>query len=90
MMRKEPSRFSPDVQEHLDQLIEDHFRQAAENSDGDAWIAPVSASDKLHWATRTGLDLEQIDRRLNEISSQEPPPNRFAVAPRYRLRPGYR
>lgn len=74
----------------LSRLIEEHFEKAAEDEDQGHPVAPVSASDKLHWANKAGVNLQEVDQRLNAMCDPVIRPSRFSAVDRYRLRAGQR
>lgn len=70
----------------IDELIDEQFAKSNERDERGETIASVSVSDKLTWANRTNVELDEIEKRLAAVCEEVPLDDPHAVARRYRKR----
>ena len=75
-----------DVVEKIDQVIRERIREGRETDDHGNPIAAVPASDKHGLARDVGVEMEDIQERLDAICDEVTEQDGHAAVPRYRLR----
>jgi hypothetical protein len=84
-MTPQKAKKNEQIQE-LDQAIRERILAAGEVDKDGTPIAAIPASDKFGLAKQVGVELEDVEQRLDATCEQIMEEERLAVAPRYRLR----
>ncbi len=80
------ARSQGDVIQKIDQVIRERIREGRESDDHGNPIAAVPASDKHGLARDVGVEMEDIQKRLEAICDEVTDQDGHAAVPRYRLR----
>jgi hypothetical protein len=81
------ARSQRELTEKIDQVIRERIQKGREADDQGYPIAAVPASDKYSLAKQVGVEMEDVQERLEAICDEVTDRDGYAAVPRYRLRP---
>jgi hypothetical protein len=84
MMSKRP--LEDEAIRKIDEAIRDRVRETDEYDSLGNPVAAVPASDKHGLALQVGVELADVEERMEAICEEVPAETKFAAVPRYRLR----
>ena len=70
----------------LDQIIQQHITQRAEDNQQGSPVAAIAASDRLAWANQAGVEIDLVEERLYSVCEKVEPEQKHWAVPRFRLK----
>lgn len=83
---KDQQRSRAEFESEVDRRIVHHLTENCEGKEDGLPYAPISSSDRLSWANRTGVDFNFIEERLAALCEKLAAKDEHLAVPRFRLK----